>query len=111
MRLALSVMLLVGCGSKTALVTGSDEDGGVDSAIDTSVPDTSVDTSVPDTAVDTIADTAVDTRPPCLSDAECDDGVFCNGLEFCNMGGCVSGAPVDCVPPPDGCTEGFCDEE
>jgi hypothetical protein len=101
--LALLLPLVVGCGSKTALVTGSVDDGGVDSSVpDTSVPDSAIDTSV--------VDTAVDTRLPCVSDDECNDGVFCNGLELCSMGGCVSGTPIECMPPPDGCTEGLCDE-
>ncbi len=91
--------LLSACGSKTALVTGSaPADSGVDSAVDTSVADTAV------------VDTAPDSRPSCVSDDECDDGVFCNGVEVCTMGVCATGPVLDCIPPPDGCTDGFCDE-
>ena len=30
----------------------------------------------------------------CLQDGDCDDGLFCNGVEACPAGQCVSGAPV-----------------
>jgi hypothetical protein len=50
-----------------------------------------------------------DAGRPCADDAECDDGVFCNGAESCALGGCVAGTPVEC---DDGiaCTEDACDE-
>ena len=41
----------------------------------------------------------------CNSPADCDDGIFCNGEEYCSIGQCYSGVAVDC---------GFafiCDEE
>ena len=47
-------------------------------------------------------------QPSCALDLECDDGVFCNGVELCMSGVCVSGnAPCD-----DGieCTQDSCDE-
>ncbi len=36
--------------------------------------------------------------PGCVSDSDCDDGVFCNGAETCNMATftCQSGTPVTC---------------
>jgi hypothetical protein len=42
----------------------------------------------------------------CTSDAECDDGLVCNGVETCNLGTmlCESGAPITC-PPPGQCEE------
>ncbi len=49
----------------------------------------------------------------CTSDGECDDGVFCNGVERCVAdapgSGCVAGDPVTC---DDGfaCTSDACDE-
>jgi len=48
---------------------------------------------------------------PCTSDADCDDGVFCNGAETCNLdtGQCESGTPVDCSDGID-CTVDSCDE-
>ncbi len=47
----------------------------------------------------------------CVSDAECQDGLFCNGVETCDVptGFCQAGTPVD---PDDGvgCTDDSCDE-
>jgi subtilisin family serine protease len=44
------------------------------------------------------------------SDAACDDGAFCNGVEFCDsVGGCQPGAPPDCNDGV-GCTVDTCDE-
>jgi hypothetical protein len=45
----------------------------------------------------------------CRSDAECDDGVFCNGAETCHGGSCVSGPPPACADVVD-CTVDRCDE-
>jgi hypothetical protein len=43
----------------------------------------------------------------CSIDADCDDGVFCNGTELCLAGFCSAGTPVDC---DDGvaCTQDSC---
>ena len=45
--------------------------------------------------------------PPCIVDADCDDGVFCNGAEACVSGVCTPGTPPACS---DGnvCTIDFC---
>mmetsp|Transcript_28882 Transcript_28882/g.44125 ORF Transcript_28882/g.44125 Transcript_28882/m.44125 type:complete len:734 (-) Transcript_28882:114-2315(-) len=32
----------------------------------------------------------------CTSNADCDDGLLCNGLETCSGGACVSGSPLNC---------------
>ena len=50
----------------------------------------------------------MDAAPECASDAECDDGVFCNGAETCDAGSCVSGEAPAC---DDGvsCTVDRCD--
>jgi hypothetical protein len=32
----------------------------------------------------------------CITDVDCDDGLYCNGVETCNAGTCESGTPVDC---------------
>lgn len=47
--------------------------------------------------------------PECASNAECDDGFFCNGIERCDDGACVPGTLPDC---DDGvsCTRDICDE-
>jgi hypothetical protein len=39
---------------------------------------------------------------PCQSDADCDDGAFCNGTEACFNGSCLAGT--------DPCPSGICDE-
>jgi pimeloyl-ACP methyl ester carboxylesterase len=41
---------------------------------------------------------------PCQSDAECDDGQFCNGPERC-VGGSCRGGTVPCTGPCDACDE------
>jgi hypothetical protein len=40
----------------------------------------------------------------------CGDGLFCNGLDFCDDGECRH-AEVDCEAGAPACHEGFCDEE
>jgi len=46
----------------------------------------------------------------CTGDAECDDGLFCNGVETCNTGSgtCEAGTPPDC-DDGDPCTADGCD--
>jgi hypothetical protein len=62
---------------------------------------------------DTVYDTADSDCAPtgCQSDAECDDAMFCNGTETCNVGTgqCEAGTPVD-VDDGVGCTDDSCDE-
>ncbi len=45
----------------------------------------------------------------CTADAECDDGLFCNGVETCVASACAAGTPPDC---DDGiaCTRDLCSE-
>lgn len=45
----------------------------------------------------------------CSSSAECDDGLFCNGVESCVDDVCVPGTPVGCDDGV-GCTQDSCDE-
>jgi len=47
--------------------------------------------------------------PACTTDPECDDGLYCNGVETCNAGTCQPGTPIAC---DDGvsCTVDTCDE-
>jgi Regulator of Chromosome Condensation (RCC1) repeat protein len=47
---------------------------------------------------------------PCQLNEDCDDGVFCNGLEACNAGACVTGpapcsAPLFCREADDSCVQ------
>lgn len=48
----------------------------------------------------------------CVSDAECDDGQFCNGEETCDLGSgeCQAGTAPDCDDGEE-CTVDSCDEE
>jgi hypothetical protein len=57
-------------------------------------------------------DSSTDVLPeiPCTGDEECDDGLFCNGVETCVEGLCVAGDPPDCDDGVD-CTADTCDEE
>ena len=51
-----------------------------------------------------------DTGPICRSDAQCDDGVFCNGAERCSPDHAAADA-VGCLPAGAPCTAGqTCDE-
>jgi hypothetical protein len=51
-----------------------------------------------------------DCQPGCTSNADCDDGVFCNGTETCNTSTneCQAGTPPDCNDGV-GCTDDSCD--
>lgn len=46
----------------------------------------------------------------CTTNGECDDGLFCNGVEICDAGVCVAGSAVDCSGLDDQCNAGICDE-
>ncbi len=62
----------------------------------------------PDGAMD---DGGTDVGPECLSARECDDGLFCNGVETCSEAGvCVAGEDVFCDDEV-ACTTDFCDDE
>lgn len=66
---------------------------------------------------------ACDEEPGCETDADCDDGLFCNGIESCSTEGsiCVDGEPPcadnetcddeldQCIPPCD--DDADCDDE
>ncbi len=49
------------------------------------------------------------TAPACSVDADCDDGLYCNGTESCNAGSCQAGTAIVC---DDGvaCTDDVCNE-
>ncbi|MBI5478017.1 MAG: hypothetical protein HY906_04130 [Deltaproteobacteria bacterium] len=46
---------------------------------------------------------------PCEHDAECDDGLWCNGTESCILGQCANSAAPNC-DDHDECTTDACDE-
>lgn len=46
--------------------------------------------------------------PPCVLDSECDDGLYCNGMETCVQGACLPGS-APCIDAID-CTQDSCDE-
>jgi hypothetical protein len=49
-------------------------------------------------------------HPACTSDAECDNGLACDGIETCVSGTCKSGSPMDCSNLNNACNTGVCDE-
>ncbi len=48
--------------------------------------------------------------PECTVDADCDDGIYCNGVETCVSGSCQTGTPIECSHISDQCNDGICDE-
>ncbi len=50
------------------------------------------------------------TAPVCSSDADCNDNLYCNGIEKCQVGVCQSGTAVDCSGLNDQCNVGVCNE-
>ncbi len=46
----------------------------------------------------------------CANDGDCDDGVFCNGAEHCDLGRCRAGDAPDC-DDDDPCTDDGCLED
>jgi minor extracellular protease Epr len=53
---------------------------------------------------------AIKPVPKCSSDAECDDGLYCNGVEKCVNSVCQAGISVDCSSLSNECNNGVCDE-
>ncbi len=60
-----------------------------------------------DVGPDASTDIATDLGAPCVTDTDCADGVFCNGVERCRPGG-VGANSRGCVAaiPPDPCVTG-----
>jgi hypothetical protein len=126
---AVAAVMVIGCNKSSK----RDEDGGTDvnpdeveedGTTDVSVPDGDPDVvedvplpdADPDAVVDVVEDPVEDTVPdtvglPCTEDADCDDGLYCNGAEFCHPAGeCRRPPPVDCEDD-DPCTIDTCIEE
>jgi hypothetical protein len=56
-------------------------------------------------------DEATDSCTHEVSQAACDDGLFCNGTESCDpVTGCTAGEPLDCSDADSTCGVGTCDE-
>ena len=55
---------------------------------------------------------STDCTPPCTDDEDCDDGLFCNGIESCDVESGLCVALSSCPPMLDGCVVrgGICDE-
>ncbi len=52
----------------------------------------------------------LDAGAPCSASAECDDGLFCNGIEACVDGACAPGLSMRCDDSID-CTRDACSED
>jgi subtilisin family serine protease len=48
--------------------------------------------------------------PNCSVNEECNDGLYCNGVETCVAGVCQPGTQVGCSNLGDQCNDGVCDE-
>ena len=89
-----SITAIAGCGVRTGVqVRGEGTDGGVPS-----------DGRVPDMGRDAPWDGGA-----CSADLQCDDGLFCDGIERCISGHCQRGVPTDCNDGID-CTTDQCVE-
>ena len=113
------VALLSACGAKSGLEQGPPFDGGVDAF----AFDAAVDAFMPDAAPDCRIDTDCDDRIACTDNrcvsgscvfnavsARCNDGLFCNGIEACDLSfGCVS--PGRLCDDTVMCTADVCDED
>ncbi len=61
-----------------------------------------------DNDCDGLTDLAQAACQACSTDADCDDGDPCNGVELCTASVCVIGSPLDC-DDSDVCTDDTCD--
>jgi len=87
------IFTLHGCGNKAILINS-------DSADDTDAGDMPGEGDIADTS----------NESPCLSDADCSNGLFCDGEERCIEGWCAPGTTVTCDDGND-CTTDICSEE
>ncbi len=61
----------------------------------------------PDAAA--VPDARLDAASACATAADCDDGLFCDGIETCVDGACAPGAAMTCDDSIE-CTRDFCSE-
>jgi hypothetical protein len=99
-------LVLAGCGRTEPWDRAGEGGPGADAG--EGGPDAGRDAG-PDAGLDAGFDAGFDAGPPCSSDADCDDGVFCDGAETCRGSLCMPGSPIVCN---DGvaCTDDRCDE-
>lgn len=103
------MVVVVGCGSATEITPSADADadsegsGGTGDTSASSASGTSAGTAGTTTGTDTDGDS-------CINDAQCDDGLFCTGVELCrpdmagaDARGCISAAEP--CEPPNVCSE------
>ncbi|MEZ4408034.1 MAG: MopE-related protein [Polyangiales bacterium] len=97
--LCLTAFFALGCG-RSALEVPDDPDANVPVDVPGDLGDTP---DLPDAPDGDVPDGG------CTNSAQCDDNVFCNGVESCVAGRCVAGSPPVC---DDGvsCTRDRCDE-
>jgi hypothetical protein len=75
----------------TTSTSGGHGGGGGGGSVSTTTSINTNPTTVPVTS--TLITTTTTSLPPpeCIADADCDEGVFCNGAEKCSNGSCVAG--------------------
>jgi minor extracellular protease Epr len=61
-------------------------------------------------AIDDVLIEIVEPEPTCTEDSDCNDDLFCNGVESCVSGACQTGSIPDCSASGDQCNTGVCDE-
>ena len=105
------LMLLTGCPSETGGGANEGTGGVTEGTGPGSGETTSAQTSSGTDSSGTTA-AATDTDPaPCADDRECDNGIFCDGIETCVDGVCVAGDPVVCDDDGVDCTVEICDPD
>lgn len=108
---AATLVFAAACSDDTTTDTGPDHveaDAEADAEVDGEEADGGDVEEVPSDAEDVQEDVAETTDAPCVIDEDCDDGLFCNGVETCESGTCMVGADpcddgIDCTV--DSCVE------
>jgi hypothetical protein len=95
----------------TADEAGGATDTGTATLTDSSDPSTSQGTTAETSTTSTTSTTSPDTDEPCVDARDCDNGVFCDGIEDCVDGVCVPGEPVVCEDDGIDCTVEVCHPE